>query len=143
MSIRSNVSIMVRTADLNKFRQNKAWEFKTAFCDYNGALEPCVFFNSYKASFNYMKKNKLVHVDNEHLTLITLEDVRFYGTRSAREILNFLDSLDYFELHNLSEDDEGNTELEYLADAYTLEHGGLIDCTDELCIKAEEVVVTL
>lgn len=120
MSIRSNVSIMVRTADLNNFRQNKAWEFKTAFCDYNGALEPCVFFNSYKASFNYMKENKVVHVDNEHLTLITLEDVRFYGTRSAREILNFLDSLDYFELHNLSEDDEGNTELEYLADAYTL-----------------------
>ena len=64
MSIRSNVSIMVRTADLNKFRQNKAWEFKTAFCDYNGALEPCVFFNSYKASFNYMKKNLKVKVNN-------------------------------------------------------------------------------
>jgi len=90
-----------------------------------------------------MKENKLVHVDNEHLTLITLEDVRFYGTESAREILNFLDSLDYYEFHNLSEDDEGNTELEYLADAYTLEHGGLIDCTDELCINAEEIVVTL
>lgn len=143
MSIRSNVSIMVRTADLYNFRLNKAWEFKTAFCDYNGALDPCVFFDSYKASFNYMKDNKIVHVDNEPLTLITLEDVRFGGTGSTREILNFLDSLDYYELHNLSEDDEGNTELEYLADAYTLEHGGLIDCTDELCIKAEEVVVTL
>lgn len=59
MSIRSNVSIMVRTADLNNFRQNKAWEFKTAFCDYNGALEPLYSLTATRHHLITLKKTNL------------------------------------------------------------------------------------
>lgn len=72
------------------------------------------------------------------------------GYRSDVSLMVRTEDLENFKKNNFEQyklaflkDIEGNTELEYLADAYTLEHGGLIDCTDELCIKAEEVVVTL
>ena len=50
---------MVRTADLNNFRQNKAWEFKTAFCDYNGALEPLYSLTATRHHLITLKKTNL------------------------------------------------------------------------------------
>ena len=128
MGYRSDVSLMVRTEDLENFKKNNFEQYKLAFLkDIEGnteELQLCVNFEKYTADLEVGRYGKLGEEEevietepNADLTLITFTDYkRDTWYKDVKAVMDFVETLDYYEMLVVGED--GATE--YYADDFTM-----------------------
>ena len=126
MGYRSDVSLMVRTEDLENFKKNNFEQYKLAFLkDIEGNTEELDFgvhFEKYKADLEVGRYGKSGEEEieteaNADLTLITFTDYKWdtwFG--AVKAVMDFAESLDYYDMLVVGED--GATE--YYADDFTM-----------------------
>lgn len=128
MGYRSDVSLMVRTEDLENFKKNNFEQYKLAFLkDIEGnteELQLCVNFEKYTADLEVGRYGKLGEEEevietepNADLTLITFTDYKLdTWYKDVKAVMEFVETLDYYEMLIVGED--GATE--YYADDFTM-----------------------
>lgn len=126
MGYRSDVSLMVRTEDLENFKKTNFEKYKLAFLkDIDGnteELQLCVNFEKYVADLEIGRYGKsgeqeIESEPNVDLTLITFTDYKWDSLyKDVKAVMDFVENLDYYEMLVVGED--GATE--YYADDFTM-----------------------
>lgn len=129
MKVYSNVSIMVRTKDLELFKNKLNNCYNSIFN--SNKIKHRITFDKYQSYLEYQLKdtNEIVS-SNEHLTLITFNCVEWNDNLDyVNSVWQFLDNLDYFEMLIINDD----YTTDYYADDYTRKfvgEGGTLLCPE-------------
>ena len=145
MGYRSDVSLMVRTEDLENFKKNNFEQYKLAFLkDIEGNTEELqlgVNFEKYTADLEYGSygesgEEEIESEPNADLTLITFSDYKWDSWyKDVKAVMDFVEGLDYYEMLVVGED--GATE--YYADDFTFCRERLLYSEVVVHIEAKKV----